>query len=90
MHCLNFYNALTAVSIARPFNTTTSASARAIIPTIISQIASGMKEIKVGDLTPRDFNYVKDSVADLLLLQIGKNIGKRLILQQIEISMEIR
>ena len=51
------------VIIARPFNTYgPRQSARAVIPTIISQIASGMKEIKVGDLTPtRDFNYVKDT-----------------------------
>ena len=49
--------------IVRPFNTYgPRQSARAIIPTIITQIANGMKEIKLGDLTPtRDFNYVKDT-----------------------------
>jgi NAD dependent epimerase/dehydratase len=48
--------------IVRPFNTYgPRQSARAIIPTIITQIASGMQEIKLGDLTPiRDFNFVKD------------------------------
>lgn len=48
---------------ARPFNTYgPRQSARAIIPTIISQILSGQKKIYLGDLTPtRDFNYVKDT-----------------------------
>ena len=48
--------------IARPFNTYgPRQSARAVIPTIITQIASGKKQIKLGDTTPtRDFNYVKD------------------------------
>ncbi len=47
----------------RPFNTYgPRQSARAVIPTIISQILSGKKEIKLGSLTPtRDFNYVKDT-----------------------------
>ena len=47
----------------RPFNTYgPRQSARAIIPTIITQIASGKREIKVGDLTPtRDFNFVTDT-----------------------------
>ncbi|MFI3239530.1 MAG: NAD-dependent 4,6-dehydratase LegB [Bacteroidales bacterium] len=61
---LSFYNAFNLpVVIARPFNTYgPRQSARAIIPTIITQIANGAKEIKVGDLTPtRDFNFVKDT-----------------------------
>ena len=47
----------------RPFNTYgPRQSARAVIPTIISQIASGAKTIKLGSLTPtRDFNYVQDT-----------------------------
>lgn len=51
------------LTIVRPFNTYgPRQSARAIIPTIITQIASGMKEIKLGDLTPtRDFNFVLDT-----------------------------
>ena len=61
---LSFHNAFNLpVVIARPFNTYgPRQSARAIIPTIITQIANGATEIKVGDLTPtRDFNYVKDT-----------------------------
>lgn len=52
------------VAIARPFNTYgPRQSARAIIPTIITQILAGQKEIKLGNLSPtRDFNYVKDTV----------------------------
>ena len=51
------------VTIARPFNTYgPRQSARAVIPTIITQIANGIKEIKLGDLSPtRDFNYVEDT-----------------------------
>jgi nucleoside-diphosphate-sugar epimerase len=51
------------VTIARPFNTYgPRQSARAIIPTIISQIAAGKKVIEVGDITPtRDFNFVEDT-----------------------------
>ncbi|MDD3375040.1 MAG: NAD-dependent 4,6-dehydratase LegB [Candidatus Omnitrophica bacterium] len=50
------------VTIVRPFNTYgPRQSARAIIPTIITQLISGKKEIQLGDLTPmRDLNYVKD------------------------------
>ena len=61
---LSFHNAFDLdVTVVRPFNTYgPRQSARAIIPTIITQIASGIKEIKVGDLTPtRDFNYVTDT-----------------------------
>lgn len=68
---MSFYNAFgTPVVIVRPFNTYgPRQSARAIIPTIITQIASGMRTIKVGDLTPtRDFNYVKDTAAGFIAL----------------------
>jgi len=61
---LSFYNSFDLpVSIARPFNTYgPRQSARAVIPTIITQIANGMKEIKLGDTSPtRDFNYVEDT-----------------------------
>ena len=61
---MSFHNAFgLPVSIARPFNTYgPRQSARAIIPTIITQIASGERKIKVGDLTPtRDFNFVTDT-----------------------------
>lgn len=67
----SFYNAFDLpVVIARPFNTYgPRQSARAIIPTIISQIASGCDQIKVGDLTPtRDFNYVTDTARGFLAL----------------------
>lgn len=52
------------VSIVRPFNTYgPRQSARAVIPTIITQLLSGYKEIKLGSLTPtRDYTYVKDTV----------------------------
>lgn len=52
------------ISIVRPFNTYgPRQSARAIIPTIITQLLSGKEEIKLGELTPtRDFNFVKDTV----------------------------
>ena len=57
-------------SIARPFNTYgPRQSARAVIPTIITQIAAGEKEIKLGDLRPtRDFNYVGDTCDAFLAL----------------------
>ena len=63
MMAMSFYNAFELpVIIARPFNTYgPRQSARAIIPTIITQIISGKKAINLGDITPtRDFNYVKD------------------------------
>ena len=71
MMALSFYNAFNLpVVIARPFNTYgPRQSARAVIPTIISQIAAGKKEIKLGDVTPtRDFNYVEDTCTGILKL----------------------
>lgn len=58
------------VRIARPFNTYgPRQSARAIIPTIITQILSGKKTIRLGNLEPtRDLNYVKDTVAGFLAI----------------------
>ena len=67
----SFYNAFDLpVVIVRPFNTYgPRQSARAIIPTIISQIAAGKEVIKVGDLTPtRDFNYVDDTARGFLAI----------------------
>lgn len=54
----------TPVAVIRPFNTYgPRQSARAVIPTIITQIASGAREIKLGAVHPtRDFNYVRDTV----------------------------
>lgn len=60
---MSFYNTFDLpVVLVRPFNAYgPRQSARAIIPTIITQIANGKKEIRLGDLTPtRDFNFVKD------------------------------
>lgn len=68
---MSFHNAFDLpVTVARPFNTYgPRQSARAVIPTIISQIASGMKQIKLGDVTPtRDFNYVKDTCCGFIEL----------------------
>jgi NAD dependent epimerase/dehydratase len=67
------------VTIARPFNTYgPRQSARAIIPTIITQILNGQKEIKLGNLSPtRDFNYVKDTAAGFIsLAKSDKTIGE--------------
>lgn len=60
----------TPVSICRPFNTFgPRQSARAIIPTVISQIAAGKRCLKVGNLSPtRDFTYVADTVAGFMAL----------------------
>lgn len=68
---MSFYNAFsTPVVIARPFNTYgPRQSARAIIPSIISQIASGKRVIDVGDLRPtRDFNFVEDTCRGFIAL----------------------
>lgn len=62
---LSFYRSFkTPVSIIRPFNTYgPRQSARAVIPTIITQIANGKRELKLGALSPtRDFNFVGDTV----------------------------
>lgn len=67
------------IATLRPFNTYgPRQSARAVIPTIISQILSGKKEIKLGSLTPtRDFNYVKDTAeAFIKVAESDKTIGE--------------
>ena len=67
------------VTTARPFNTYgPRQSARAVIPTIIGQIAAGKKQIKLGDLTPtRDFNYVLDTCRGFIALaEPDKTIGE--------------
>lgn len=88
----SFYNAFNLpVVIARPFNAYgPRQSARAIIPTIITQIANGLKEIKVGDLTPtRDFNFVKDICRGFIALAKAPGIeGEEInICSSSEISM---
>ncbi len=89
---MSFYNAFNLpVVIVRPFNTYgPRQSARAIIPTIIIQIAAGQKEIKLGDLRPtRDFNYVKDTCRGFVQLStcdaaVGQEIN---IATNLEVSM---
>ncbi len=90
---MSFYNSFgLPVVIARPFNTYgPRQSARAIIPTIISQIASGERRIKVGDLTPtRDFNFVTDTCAGFIAIaESDKTAGREInIATGTEISME--
>ena len=68
---MSFYNSFELpLVIARPFNTYgPRQSSRAIIPTIITQIANGLSKIDLGDLTPtRDFNFVSDTCNGFLLL----------------------
>ncbi len=89
---MSFFNAFECpVTIARPFNTYgPRQSARAIIPTIITQIASGKKQITLGDLSPtRDFNYVKDTCEGFIALaRCDEAIGKEVnIASNSEISM---
>jgi NAD dependent epimerase/dehydratase len=68
---MSFYNSFnTPVAIIRPFNTYgPRQSARAVIPTIITQIANGSKTLKLGSIHPtRDFNFVKDTVAGFIAI----------------------
>ncbi len=77
---MSFFNAFDLpVTIARPFNTYgPRQSARAVIPTIISQIAAGQRQIKLGDVSPtRDFNYVTDTCRGFLALaRSDKAVGE--------------
>ena len=79
------------VSIVRPFNTFgPRQSARAVIPTIITQLLAGKEEIKLGSLTPtRDFNYVKDTANGFIsIYESDKTIGEEInIATQQEISI---
>ena len=79
------------VTIVRPFNTYgPRQSARAVIPTIITQLLTGKTEIKLGALTPtRDFNYVKDTVNGFVsIYECDKTIGEEInIATQNEISI---
>lgn len=80
MMAMSFYNSFKLpLTIARPFNTYgPRQSARAVIPTIITQLAQGQKEIKLGDVTPtRDFNYVSDTCRGFLALaESDATLGK--------------
>lgn len=89
---MSFFNSFELpVTTVRPFNTYgPRQSARAIIPAIITQIASGMKKIKVGDLSPtRDFNYVLDTVQGFIAVsECDELIGEEVnICSNYEISM---
>lgn len=79
------------VVIARPFNTYgPRQSARAIIPTLIIQLLSGAKEIRLGNLAPtRDFNYVKDVCkAFVKIAELDKIIGEEInVCSGVEVSI---
>lgn len=79
------------VTIVRPFNTYgPRQSARAVIPTIITQLLAGYEQIKLGSLTPtRDFNYVKDTVNGFIkIAESSQTIGEEInIATQKEISI---
>ena len=79
----SFYRSFeTPIVIVRPFNTYgPRQSARAVIPTVITQLLEGQTELRLGSLTPtRDFNYVKDTAAGFIALAeadaaIGREIN---------------
>jgi NAD dependent epimerase/dehydratase len=79
------------ITIVRPFNTYgPRQSARAVIPTIITQLLAGKEEIELGSLTPtRDFNYVKDTANGFIeIAKSDKTIGEEInIATQKEISI---
>lgn len=80
------------VTIVRPFNTYgPRQSARAVIPTIATQLLAGKNEIKLGSLTPtRDFNFVKDTANGFYqIYKSDKTIGEEInIATQTEISIK--
>lgn len=77
---MSFYHAFgVPVALIRPFNTYgPRQSARAVIPTIITQLLAGKKKIKLGALSPtRDFNYVKDTVRGFLaVMESERSVGE--------------
>ena len=79
------------IAIVRPFNTFgPRQSARAVIPTIITQLLAGKEEIKLGSLTPtRDFNYVRDTANGFIeIAKSDKTVGQEInIATQQEISI---
>jgi dTDP-glucose 4,6-dehydratase len=88
----SFYRSFnTPVTIVRPFNTYgPRQSARAVIPTIITQLLNGASEIKLGSIHPtRDFNFVKDTVAGFIAIaETQSTIGEEInIASQQEISI---
>jgi len=88
----SFYRSFnTPVTIVRPFNTYgPRQSARAVIPTIMTQLLAGSTEIKLGSVHPtRDFNYVKDTVTGFMAIaKTETTIGEEInIASQQEISI---
>ena len=88
----SFYRSFnTPVTIVRPFNTYgPRQSARAVIPTIITQLLAGSAEIRLGSIHPtRDFNYVKDTVDGFIAIaETQATIGEEInIASQQEISI---
>jgi NAD dependent epimerase/dehydratase len=77
---LSYYQAFdTPVAVIRPFNTYgPRQSARAVIPTIMIQIANGMREIRLGSLTPtRDFSFVMDTAQGFIAVaESDRSIGE--------------
>ncbi|MEN8007130.1 MAG: NAD-dependent 4,6-dehydratase LegB [Candidatus Krumholzibacteriota bacterium] len=77
---LSYYQAFeTPVAVIRPFNTYgPRQSARAVIPTIMTQIANGMKEIRLGSLEPtRDFSFVMDTVRGFIAVaEADRSVGE--------------
>ncbi|WP_152643038.1 NAD-dependent 4,6-dehydratase LegB [Bacillus alveayuensis] len=77
---ISFYRSFeTPVAIIRPFNTYgPRQSARAVIPTIITQLAAGKRKIKLGSLHPtRDFNYIKDTVNGFIsVMKHDQSVGE--------------
>jgi NAD dependent epimerase/dehydratase len=89
---MSFYTSFgTPVTLLRPFNTYgPRQSARAVIPTIITQIASGMREIRLGSVHPtRDFSFVSDTVAGFVAaMNLDRGIGETINLgSNFEISV---
>ena len=75
---LSFHSSFgTPVTVLRPFNTYgPRQSARAVIPTIITQLLAGKRQIKLGAVSPtRDFNYVSDTVAGFIAAADSSSVG---------------
>jgi NAD dependent epimerase/dehydratase len=88
----SFYRSFnTPVTIVRPFNTYgPRQSARAVIPTVITQLLAGATEIKLGSIHPtRDFNYVRDTVTGFIAIaETQATIGEEInVASQQEISI---
>jgi dTDP-glucose 4,6-dehydratase len=77
---MSFFSSFgTPVAVLRPFNTYgPRQSARAVLPTVITQVASGRREVRLGAVTPtRDFSYVSDTVAGFVAaLESDRSVGE--------------